>query len=156
MQRYIAYTDGSAMSSLNSGGWSSVILDENENVVKILYQGMTNTTNNRMEIRGVLETLKYFKEPVELHIFSDSMYVVGSIQSGAFKKWFDENDLFKKNLDLWFELVELWDKHKVTIEWVKGHNDNKWNEQADKWATFAAKCLNLSKDIWTINSEQEN
>ena len=62
--------------------------------------GLKNTTNNRCEIRGVLETLKYFKEPAELEIHCDSQYVVNSIVNGHAKKWFDDQDFTKKNLDL--------------------------------------------------------
>ena len=156
MSRYICYTDGSYKESLNAGGWSSIILDENENVIAKLYQGFTHTTNNRMELMAVIETLKYFKDSTELLIISDSQYVVNSVVTGACNKWIKENDLSKKNLDLWFQLVDLLPKHNVTIQWVKGHNNNKWNEEADKWCTFAAQCYNLPRDIWTIDSMQKN
>lgn len=156
MQRYICYTDGSYQSSFNAGGWSSIILDENENIVAKLYQGFTHTTNNRMELMAVIETLNYFKDPTELIIISDSQYVVNSIITGSCNKWIEENDLSKKNLDLWFKLVDLLQKHNVTMKWVKGHDGNKWNEEADKWCTFAAQCYNLPRDIWTIDSMQKN
>lgn len=109
-----------------------------------------------MELMAVIETLKYFKERTELTIVSDSQYVVNSIITGICNKWIEENDLSKKNLDLWFQLVELLPKHDVTMQWVKGHNNNKWNEEADKWCTFAAQCYNLPRDIWTIDSMQKN
>ena len=156
MQKYICYTDGSYQASLNAGGWSSIILDENLNLVTKLYQGMTNTTNNRMEIKAVIETLKYFNERVQLTIISDSQYVVNSINTGLVKTWVENNDLTKKNLDLWFELVELLDKHDVTMVWVKGHNGDKWNEEADKWCVFAAQCYNLPRDVWTIDLKQND
>lgn len=156
MQRFICYTDGSYQASLNAGGWASIILDENENVIARLYQGMTDTTNNRMEIKAVIETLKYFKERCDLTIISDSQYVVQSIVTGSAESWIKNNDLTKKNLDLWFELVELLSKHNVTMQWVKGHNNNRWNEEADKWCTFAAQCYNLPKDIWTIELKQND
>ena len=156
MPKYICYTDGSYQASLQSGGWSSIILDKQENIIAKLYQGYTHTTNNRMELMAVIETLKYFKERTELIIVSDSQYVVNSIVTGVCNKWIEENDLSKKNLDLWFQLVELLPKHDVTMQWVKGHNNNKWNEEADKWCTFAAQCYNLPRDIWTIDSMQKN
>ena len=74
------------MSSINAGGWSSIILDDKEKLVTILYQGFTDTTNNRMELRAILETLNYFKEPSDITIISDSQYVVGSIQNGSAEK----------------------------------------------------------------------
>ena len=102
-----------------------------------------------MELRAILETLKYFNKPTELEIISDSQYVINNINSGNAERWINDNDLSKKNLDLWFEIVNLIHKHTVTFTWVKGHNGNKWNEQADKWCTFAAQCYNIPKDIWT-------
>lgn len=102
-----------------------------------------------MELRAVLETLKYFDKPTNLEIISDSQYVINNINSGNAEKWIKDNDLSKKNLDLWFEIVNLINKHTVTFTWVKGHSDNKWNNEADKWCTFAAQCYNIPKDIWT-------
>ena len=156
MNNYIVYCDGSYMDSIKAGGWASIILDENENLLHVLYQGMTHTTNNRMELRAVIETLKYFKESSNITIYSDSQYVVNGIQKGWAKDWLNENDLTKKNLDLWFELLELLPNHTITINWVKGHANNKWNELADHWCTFAAQCYNLPRDIWTINSMSKN
>lgn len=152
MRRVICYTDGSYQSSQGDsgqGGWASIILDENENVIAKLYQGKTHTTNNRMELTAVLETLKYFKEPTDITIISDSQYVIGGV-NGAAKKWIEESDLTKKNLDLWFQVVELLEKHKVTMIWTKGHIGNKWNEEADHLCVFAAQCYNLERDVWTI------
>lgn len=86
MKKYKAYTDGSYQSSIKSGGYASIIYDENGELVVRLYQGFKGTTNNRMEARAVLETLKYFKEPVDITIVSDSMYVVNTISQGWVKK----------------------------------------------------------------------
>ena len=152
MRKFICYTDGSYQASINAGGWASIILDENEKVIAKLYQGLTHTTNNRCELRAVLETLKYFNEPTDITIVSDSQYVIGGI-NGSAQKWFEEQDFSKKNLDLWFEVVELLKKHKVTMIWTKGHIGNKWNEEADKLCVFAAQCYNIPRDIWTIKSE---
>jgi ribonuclease HI len=86
MKKFKAYTDGSYQSSIDAGGYASIIYDENDNVVAKLYQGFKHTTNNRMEARAVLETLKYFKEPTDITIVSDSMYVVNTINQGWAKK----------------------------------------------------------------------
>ena len=153
MQKYICYTDGSYKASKGEsgqGGWASIILDSNDNVIKRLFQGYTNTSNNRMELRAVLETLNYFNEPSDITIITDSQYVANGITDGNAENWIKNNDLTKKNLDLWFQIVNLLYKHKVTVKWVKGHAGNKWNEEADKWCTFAAECLNLPKDVWTM------
>ena len=98
---------------------------------------------------GVLETLKYFKDPTKIHIVSDSQYVVSSIVNKHVHKWFKENDLTKKNLDLWFQILDLLSFHDVTFEWVKGHADNDWNNKADLYAQHAATCMNLPTDIIT-------
>lgn len=145
MEEYIAYCDGSYQSSINSGGWSSVII-QNDQIVKKLYQGYKNTTNNRMEIKAVIETLKYFKSPIKITIYSDSQYVVNSIVNKHVYQWFKDKDYSKKNLDLWFELIDLLDFHDVSFQWVKGHNDNTFNDIADKLAVHAAQCLNLPTD----------
>lgn len=104
-----------------------------------------------MELRAVIETLKYFEEPSEITIVSDSQYVLNGITKAT--DWVKQNDLNRPNIDLWFELVELLPKHVIHTKWVKGHNGDKWNEEADKWCTFAARCLNLPRDIWTIHSQ---
>lgn len=146
MNKYICYTDGAYKESINSGGWASIICDENEKVLKILYSGLKNTSNNRMELLAVLETLKFFKEPSHLIIISDSMYVVNSISNNWARKWFENQDYSKSNLDLWFQVLELLNKHVVEMKWVKGHAGNSINEEADKWAQFASQCLNLPND----------
>lgn len=142
---YIIYCDGSYQSSFNSGGWSAIIT-KNDQVIQKLYQGYKNTTNNRMELLGVIEALKYFKEPVSIKIVSDSQYVINSIINKHVYKWLENKDYTKKNLDLWFELVDLLEFHKVDFEWTKGHNINKYNNLADKFAVHAAQCLNLKED----------
>lgn len=77
---YTVYTDGAYSSSTDCGGCSAIIEHEG-NIVKKLYQGFKHTTNNRMELRGVLMALEYFKEPETLEIYSDSSYVVNSINN---------------------------------------------------------------------------
>lgn len=95
----MAYTDGSCIEGGARGGYSSVIYC-NDKIVAQLYQGYLNTTNNRMELRGVIETLKYFKDSIKITIVSDSQYVVNSINGKHCYKWIKDNDLSKKNLDL--------------------------------------------------------
>lgn len=152
MYDYIAYTDGSNQSSIQCGGWCSIILDKDGKIFKKLYQGFRETSNNRMELYGVLETLKYFKTPKKLKIYSDSQYVVNSINYGWARRWYEEKDYSKKNLDLWFELLDWLDFHDVTIEWVKGHENSEMNNLADMLCVHAAQCLNIPKDeIGTIS-----
>lgn len=142
---YVAYCDGSYQPKIKTGGWASIIL-ENDKIIKKLYSGMTNTTNNRMELLAVINTLKWFDEKVNITIYSDSQYVVNSIMLGWVETWFREQDYNKKNIDLWYELLDLIKFHNVTLIWVKGHNENVMNNYADMLAQHAAKCLNLPED----------
>ena len=155
MNKYIAYTDGSYQESIQSGGYASIICDTNGNIIKELYQGWKHTTNNRMELLGVLATLEYFKEPVDITIVSDSMYVVNTINQGWINKWFIEKDYSKKNLDIWFKILDYLNFHKVTMQWTKGHADNKMNNKVDELCVFAARCLNLPEDE-LFNQSKEN
>ena len=146
--KYIAYTDGSYQDSVGAGGYGSVILDETGKAVKLICNGFKNTTNNRMEILGVIETLKLFENKTDITIVSDSQYVIRMITEGHAKRWFEQKDFSKKNLDLWFQLIDLVDFHNVDFQWVKGHNGNKWNELADRLAVLGARCLNIKEDLW--------
>lgn len=159
MHKYIAYTDGSFQQSLRNGkgagGYASIICDENNNIIKEIYSGFTDTTNNRMEIYAVIATLQYFKEPVEITIVSDSMYVVNTINQGWAEKWFKEQDYSKSNLDLWFSLLDLTYFHKVTLVWTKGHSNNIMNNRVDELCCFAARCLNIPKDEYRNYSKKD-
>ena len=106
------YTDGSYKPSINCGGYSAVIT-HNDLVIKVLHEGFKNTTNNRMEIMGVLEALKYYKTPMEIEIYSDSSYVVNSINEKHLDRWVAEDDKTKKNMDLWSQIYPLLKLHKV-------------------------------------------
>lgn len=138
------YTDGSCIKD-NKGGYSAVIT-ENDKIITVLYQGFSNTTNNRQEIRGVLSALEYFKEPTKMIIVSDSQYVVNTIKKNWARKWINEKDTTKKNLDLWCKVIKLIDYHAVTIEWTKGHSINEWNNLADLYAQHASQIINPIKD----------
>lgn len=143
---YTIYTDGAYSSSTDCGGCSAIIVHEG-NVIKKLYQGYKHTTNNRCELRGVLMALEYFKDnPEELEIYSDSSYVVNSINNKHVFRWFEQQDYSKKNLDLWFKIIELLEFHNVIFHWVKGHNGDTFNEMSDLYAAHAATCLNLPVD----------
>lgn len=97
--RWIVYTDGSCIEGGERGGYAAVICYDGRCVDK-LYQGFLNTTNNRMELLAVIEALKYFKDPTEITIVSDSQYVVNSVNGKYCYKWIKEKDSTKKNLDL--------------------------------------------------------
>ena len=143
---YEIYTDGAYMSSIKCGGCAAIIFKDGK-IVKKLYQGYKNTTNNRMEMMGVLMALEYFDSPEILTIYSDSAYVVNSINLGHVHKWFETKDYSKKNLDLWFKIIDLLSFHNVKFIWVKGHANNKGNCMADLYSVHSCTCLNLPTDL---------
>ena len=155
-EHYEIWTDGSSQGNriewkdgwlCERGGYGAVITRDGEIVAK-LYEGFRNTTNNRQELRGVLYALKWFKEPSNIIIYSDSQYIVNSINNGSARKWFQEQDYSKKNLDIWIEILDLIDWHfNVEFRWVKGHADNEGNILVDMLAQHACNCLNLKEDI---------
>ncbi len=124
----VIYTDGAYSSSRNQGGWAFVVVQNNEVIYKE-YDGLINTTNNRMEIMGVLKALDWINKnsiPLPIKIYADSMYVIGTLTL---------NWKMKKNIDLWQILIPLVNKDIEYLH-VKGHDGNKFNEECDKWAVF--------------------
>lgn len=146
----VVYTDGSYQSSINAGGCSAVIM-ENDEIKKLLYIGKKNTTNNRMELLGVIMALEYLSDIEEVTIVSDSQYIISNIEHA--KRWFEEEDYSKKNLDLWFKLLQLLENKQVTFKWVKGHEENEGNNLADLLAVHAAQCLGITEDIYYVTSQ---
>ena len=94
-----------------------------------------------MELRGPLKAMESLKEPHKVTIISDSKYFTDAINSGWIENWLKTN--FKngkvKNIDLWKKLIIQLERHDVTAIWVKGHNDNKYNEECDRLCTRAYK-----------------
>ena len=147
------YTDGGCsgnQQSENFGGWGCVL--ETGQHQKELFGGEANTTNNRMELLAAITALEMLKEPCEVDLYSDSKYLVDSINLGWIKKW-QANGWKKsgsekaKNIDLLTRLVKLLEIHNVKFIWVKGHDGHPENERCDTLATGAAKSENLIEDI---------
>ena len=132
------YTDGAYSSSRNQGGWAFVVIQDNKGIYKE-YDGLINTTNNRMEIMGMLKALEWINKnsiPLPIKIYTDSMYVIGTLTL---------NWKMKKNIDLWQILIPLVNKDIEYLH-VKGHDGNKFNEECDKWAVFGSNLLNCKND----------
>ena len=142
---YKIYTDGSYKPTTKQGGYA-VIITENEQIIKVLYYGYINTTNNRAELQGVLNALKYFEYSTEMEIYSDAAYIVTSINNGYLEQWIQNCDETKKNMDLWQEIYQLIHFHNVKFFWIKGHNNNEFNELADCYANIAASVINPEQD----------
>ena len=151
------YTDGACSGNPGPGGYGLVLRSGNSDVK--MWGSEEMTTNNRMELRAVVEGLRYAllissDERKVISIFSDSAYIVHAINQGWVLFW-KSNDWKKKdgeevkNKDLWEKLVYLIDKSRkrgiVHFVKVKGHNGNPLNELADSLAKMAIKDLNASK-----------
>lgn len=144
------YTDGACSGNPGPGGYG-VILKSNGNT-KELSQGFKNTTNNRMELRAVIEGLKALKEKCNVLVYSDSKYIVDAVEKGWARRW-EANNWYRNkkekalNIDLWMDLLDLLDKHQVRFRWVKGHAGHPENELCDQMAVAAAAGENLFDDI---------
>ena len=138
------FTDGACSENPGPGGWAAVFNSESK--CRTISGNEELTTNNRMELRGVLMALEHFDSPETIEIYSDSSYVVNSINQKHVWRWFENQDYSKKNLDLWFKIIELLDFHNVVFHWVKGHNESELNNIADMYAVHASQCLNLPID----------
>lgn len=139
------YTDGASRGNPGPGGYGVVLMYKQHR--KELSAGYRHTTNNRMELMAVIEGLEALKEPGhEVLIYSDSKYVIDSVEKGWLKGWVAKNFKDKKNEDLWRRYLYVSSKHKVKFHWVKGHNGNPENERCDYLATTAADSGNLLTD----------
>lgn len=141
------YADGSSRGNPGRGGYG-VILMANGVPDKELSQGYRLTTNNRMELMAVIAGLKALKkEGLTITFYTDSQYIVKSVEEGWLKNWMATDFKGgKKNKDLWTEYHRLAQKHKIRFIWVKGHADNPYNNRCDELATSAADSNHLLID----------
>ena len=134
------YTDGSCLKNPGNGGWAAIIFINNEKIV--ISGNKKNTTNNQMELMAAIESLKKIPEGQEIQIYTDSKYVKQGITEWI-EKWIQNNWKTSskqkvKNVDLWKELNEIAEKHKIEWHWVKAHAGNPINEEVDELAKKAA------------------
>ncbi len=142
------YTDGSSRGNPGPGGFGSVLISGNHR--KEISGGFKFTTNNRMELMGVICALECLKTSGHnITIYSDSQYVVNSISKGWVFNWIKKKKNFP-NSDLWFRFLNVYPNNKLNFIWVKGHADNEENNRCDYLATTAAKSQTLSDDIGYI------
>lgn len=140
------YTDGSSRGNPGPGGYGVVLICPPYR--KELSAGYRRTTNNRMELLGVivgLEALKF--EGSDVTIYSDSKYVVDAVSKGWVYGWERKGFAGKKNPDLWARFLRVFRRHKVRFVWIKGHADNVENERCDRLAVAAAESGNLLEDF---------
>lgn len=132
----IIYTDGACKGNPGPGGWGA-FLQYGESI-KELCGGKKETTNNQMELQGVIEGLLFLNRKCEVTIFTDSQYVKNGVEKWMYnwKKngWKTANKKPVKNKELWKDLDNAIAKHIVSWKWVKGHSGDPGNERADKLA----------------------
>ena len=132
------YTDGAATGNPGPGGFGTVLLSGKYK--KELSGGFRKTTNNRMELLAVIEGIKAMKSPgMNITVYSDSKYVVDSVEKGWVFGWVKKGFKGKKNADLWRRFLEVYANHTVKFVWVKGHAGNHYNEICDQLAVAAAR-----------------
>ena len=136
MKKVCIYTDGACSGNPGPGGWATILSCMGRE--KELSGGERETTNNRMELRAVIEALSALKEPCEVELWTDSQYIARAINEGWLAGWKrrgwrrKEGEL--KNSELWQRLDALLGEHKVTVNWLRGHDGQEQNERCDALA----------------------
>jgi ribonuclease HI len=134
--RVVLHTDGACRGNPGPGGWGAIL--EFSGQKKELYGHDPQTTNNRMEMTAVIESLKALKRPCQIDLHTDSKYVLQGMTEwldGWKKKgWKTAAKKPVKNVDLWQQLDEQAARHQINWHWVKGHSGNPGNEKADQLA----------------------
>lgn len=153
--KVILYSDGSARGNPDGPGGFGTLLHYTDPQGKLHVReysaGYKKTTNNRMELMGVITGLEALKKPCEVTVVSDSKYVTDAFNSHWIDSWLKNNWKNSrkepvKNIDLWQRLLEAKKPHQVTFVWVKGHAGHPENERCDILATTAADGTNLLDD----------
>lgn len=140
MKTVTIYTDGACSGNPGPGGWGAIL--QYKDVSREMSGGEKMTTNNRMELLGVISALEALKEPCIVELWSDSKYVIDALEKGWAKSW-RKKDWIKSdkkpalNIDLWERLLPLTERHEMRYHWVKGHANNQYNNRCDQLAVAA-------------------
>jgi ribonuclease HI len=128
LKQVYLFSDGSALGNPGPGGFGTILRfgDKEREIVG----NEPHTTNNRMELRGVIEGLRALKEPCKVTVISDSSYVVNAI-NGWLENWVKKEFKKVKNVDLWKDYLEVSKPHKIEAKWVRGHDGHVENERCD-------------------------
>ena len=137
MKKVVLYSDGACSGNPGAGGWATILQSLGRE--KVLSGGEELTTNNRMELLGVINGLEALKEKCEVDIFSDSAYVVNAFLQDWISFWLLNNWHTKgkkpvQNIELWQRLLSAMQGHIVRWHKVKGHSDNELNNRCDQIA----------------------
>ncbi len=152
------YTDGASSGNPGPGGYGVVLKCGSHRLE--LSKGYALTTNNRMELLAVIVGLEAITwKNAEVHVYSDSSYVVNAINEGWLEKWKKKGFKKVKNVDLWLRFAEVFSRHKVSFTWIKGHAGHPENERCDELAVEAgagqlALGIELPPDLGYIPDEK--
>jgi ribonuclease HI len=131
------YTDGACSGNPGPGGWAALL--ESGSHRRELSGGEAATTNNRMELRAVIEGLEALRQPSKVSVYTDSAYIANAFSQGWVRNW--QRNGWRtagkqpvKNRDLWERLIELTQQHDVRFIKVKGHADDERNNRVDRLA----------------------
>jgi ribonuclease HI len=139
------FTDGSSRGNPGPGGYGAILRSGNH--YKELSEGFRKTTNNRMELLAVIKALEALKSPnQEVTLYSDSKYVIDSIEKRWVYGWLQKGFAGKKNKDLWLRYLNVSKLHKIKFVWVRGHAGHPENERCDELAVAAGKQKDLLVD----------
>lgn len=159
MPKIKLYSDGGADPNPGAGGFGVILTFKQHR--KEFFGGYQLTTNNRMELMGVIYGLEQINRVAEVEVFTDSKYIVDAINKGWVKRW-QSNDWYRNrkekaiNIDLWKRLMVLLETHSVQFTWIKGHNGHPENERCDALATHALNQSNLKVDIGYLPKTEKN
>ncbi|MBE5073694.1 ribonuclease HI [Erythrobacteraceae bacterium E2-1 Yellow Sea] len=147
MKQVEIFTDGACKGNPGPGGWGALLrMGRHE---KELRGREGDTTNNRMEMTAVIRALEALKEPCEIALYSDSKYVIDGITKWVhgWKKrgWVNAAKKPVANADLWHDLIEQAARHKISWNWVRGHNGHEENERVDQIASDEADAAARAK-----------
>lgn len=143
MDKIKIYTDGACKGNPGVGGWGAILIAGNRE--KELFGGELETTNNRMELMAVIQALQALKRPCEIALYTDSQYVLKGItewiDGWKAKGWKTASKAPVKNVDLWQQLDQARQIHKIDWIWVRGHTGNFGNERADQLANLGVDSM---------------
>ena len=149
------YTDGAAKGNPGPGGYGVVMISGKHRLEKS--EGFRLTTNNRMELLGVIAGLEALKiRDSKVVVYTDSKYVADSIEKGWVFQWEKKAFKSKKNPDLWIRFLKIYRKHNVRFVWIKGHANNTENEVCDRLAVEASSKPILLEDKGYCPIEEDN
>lgn len=138
------YTDGACSGNPGPGGTGTILIAGE--IRRELSTGYRKTTNNRMELMAAIIGLSALKRRCSVQLYSDSKYLVESMENGWVETWQTNGWKKKKNRDLWVKMLELCKQHEVRFIWVKGHADNELNNRCDELAVEVASGEELPAD----------